>query len=393
MDNIMLKYSDLIKKIYIVFFQLGLIFFFLNSDKYLQISGFYYPFLITAVLGALLVGINFKNNKKKITFETVCSIFLIVLVLCSGIRKFHIVNTGYFFSYILLVFNFLMFLNIDFKDEEIQKMVYAYIISAFIMSAIIIIFRQRYYSNDPTRLTIKIGKNPLIDPNYLGGYMTGTMLICLDNVIDCKNKVFRVVLAISAAIIFIGIMLTGSRGAMVASIIGLLFITVLKFRKKITLKRGLIILGIAVAAGIVLINFIPGQTIQRYLNISTWLDSSNSRRFQLWTNALKTIKESPVFGFCIDNTATIIGGITGDYEPSHNTILEIWIQLGIMGLIALGALFGRCFKKDRGILSKALAISTVIVSVFISIEATTFLWINLAVALKYNGYCRITEKE
>ena len=66
-------------------------------------------------------------------------------------------------------------------------------------------------------------------------------------------------------------------------------------------------------------------------------------RVQLWEAASQLVRESPVLGIGLDNFLyrypTVMSPDT-PYEPNlshpHNLILQVWLQLGILGLAALG---------------------------------------------------------
>lgn len=380
-----------ITQIYILFIAIELILYWLNADKYFQISGFWSPLVLATFIGVLLIAEKIHSGKCNISHAGIICFLLLVWIILLSTTRYRILNRGYFLSYVLLIFNVLLLDLIDVKHRDYKLLSYAYIASAFIISIIIIVFQTRYYITDASRLTIQIQSNNKIDPNYLATFLCAPVLICLDFLIGEKNVIKRILGYFVCFTIVIGIALTGSRGAIVAMITGLIIMFANRIKIMLRSPQILYFLPVTFFSIIAVYLFIPSTTFARLTNVSTWIsDGSNTRRFFLWGNAYKAIKSSPFCGLGICDTSEIIGKITGYYEPSHNTYLEIWLHIGVIGIALFLALLLIVFFKSDNNASKAIIGLTMMFSIFISTEVTLALWINIAFSILIS---KIKEKK
>lgn len=351
--------------------------FFLNDDQYFQISGMAIPLVLACLAGAVVSIQESRNRAVKI--RDLVSFLFIGWLLIVTVVHFQATDKGYLLSYLLLLVVILEMEIAPFERVDAKIIVWGYIVSAAIISILILGFRERYYADLETRLTIHIGSRPFIDPNYLGAYLAAPVVFCLDLFFESKKNITKAIVIALALIILLGVLLTGSRGAMLATLVGILLTLCSKLRIKVKGKFILIALCALVLGVVFLWRFVPRETLMRYLQVSTWMDSSNSRRLELWVNALNAIKLHPIAGYGINNTAILIGEVTGDFEPAHNSFLEIWVQMGIPGFAFILYLFADTWRKARRLAEKAVIVVNVIVSLLISSEVTLFFWMNLEI--------------
>ncbi len=356
--------------LFILFICLETIFYFLNVDKYLQFSGFNILIIISLIFGT------FASLKRCmiVSKEKVAILVFLLSILLSSLINLGNIERGYILSYIIFgIFSFLIF-SIKLNDKQIKIIISSYILLAVIISLLILLFRVRYYELNDTRLTIKIGQGPLIDPNYLGCTLVAPLFFSISNFFE-KEKKFKYLYLIEFIIILAGIFLTGSRGSILAVVIGMIIvifkITILNNNASLFLKIFALVLSLIV----LIICIIPINTLQRLFAFSSWIDSSNIRRIQLWENALEAIKEKLLIGYGIASTETTIGA------AAHNTYLEVWLQLGILGITSLLYLIIRPLFTKNNIFVKSITISTFIFSIFISAEMLFTFWLNIILCL------------
>lgn len=350
-----------------LFFELS--FYFVNADKYFQLSGYYYPLLFALIVGTFTLIRQRKINKIQ---KVIIVIFAILLVTIS-LNKFSF-NTGYLYSYICLLALLYIFSNDSLNANVTFFAINSYILGALLMVLLIFIFRVRYYDDVADRLTINVFGRGKIDPNYLAAFFVGPTIICFDKFLK-RNKFFNFLLFV---LLFLGIFCTGSRAALIAIILGVaLYIKdiILYFK-----KHGIIFFAALFAFIILVVVILKTNIFERY-DIKSLFDGSNSRRLSLWINALKTIIKNPIIGNGIVSTSEIIGSVTGMYNPAHNTFLEVWIQLGIFGLISILYLTLKPLSSKNNLV-KSLVLVNVFVSLMISAEATLAFWMNIAIANK-----------
>lgn len=366
------KSDYLYKKLFIFFIAIELIAYFLNDDTFFQLSGFYLP-----LLAALAFGIPLLFNEHYDTFQ-LCELLMLLLLLINSLINFANLERGYILSYIIGLLLLMELSSIKLDKKLIDKLLLCYILAAFIMALLIIIFRHRYYENVSNRLTIKIGDNTVIDPNYLASFMVVPCLLAFNKVLKSKSN-YRLINLLIFTVIALGITLTGSRGAFVSSAVSVVFMTLAMSKHKI--KCLLLILVVFISSAVILYMTTSSDNIIRFLDVRTWFDSSNSRRLRLWRNAFIAIGQNPIIGYGAEGSEKIIGGVMGDYEPAHNTFIEIWVQEGILFLGCLAVFFICIFKSKKSLLAKSICIATAVSSIFISAEATIWFWLNMGLSV------------
>lgn len=161
--------------------------------------------------------------------------------------------------------------------------------------------------------------------------------------ISLANKQVRVIskvlLAAVILLLFLSVTITGSRGATLAAIFGLI-IFIFMVRKQITLK-----LWFGLAA-LVLLPIIYGICFGLYAHTNASFASllhpvtAGANRFVLWQPAWILIKEHGWFGIGLGNFAWYLPALRSVLDTSkgiyvHNDYLQIWLESGIIGIILL----------------------------------------------------------
>ena len=368
--------SNLLQKFFLLMIGLEIVFFFLCSDIYMQISGFYLPLLPAMVVGVIWLYKNFwKISHYQFAFLT-----LFIGIILASYNSFYQNESGYLFSYIMLIFMAFILTTMDLDEKEVEFLSHCYILVGLIIAFIIEIVRYRYYALE-TRYTIKIGDNPALDPNYLAAFLIGPFLLALRFVAKRETIIQKLIYIGFAIIIAFGVFLTESRGGLLSVILMTLLVLIRSIKRRLNKKETIIILcALAVLTGIALI-LIPTKTFKRMFNISTWIDASNKKRLGLWVNAVNAIAHRPLFGFGLAATENSFVSVTGMYGAAHNTLLELWGQVGILAIVALVDIAIILFRKKSDWYGQVLFIGTIAVSLFISCEATLMFWLNIAFCL------------
>jgi O-antigen ligase len=143
----------------------------------------------------------------------------------------------------------------------------------------------------------------------------------------------------------------------------------------------------------------------------THISSVQTPRTTIWTVAGRSIQANPILGLGNNNftnsaknyllapgSTTRADDIITTPEPAHNTYLEIWADLGIVGLVLFlavvlialratlvaAAMLGRAGRHSDELLAKALVVAIVAMLAayfFISYQYSKQLWLLLAFAL------------
>ncbi len=252
-------------------------------------------------------------------------------------------------SYVLLVSVF------PFERKELEAIALVYAIGSLIALALLFIIGDLHGGyNTEGRRTITInGKYQ--DPNGLAAYLIAGTMYFFDKIFS--KKWYSVPSAFIFVLFVIGILQTGSRGALVALAVTLLLILILRTPRK---SRGTVIIGIGIAAIIVyfaLMLILPSGLFNRLFNIQTYLGGAG--RVSLWTLALEKVFEHPFFGNGIASHLAYFYEVINDEEAMHNTYLCVLFEVGITGLVAfvtpfLMSLYNSIKKHNMFVLSIVL---------------------------------------
>ncbi len=368
------KKETWLEKIFVFALCLQIILYFLNNDLYFQLSGFYIPLII-----ALICGMPSMIKKKHHVFQIPLLIMLVLFAITSIINISKI-QRGYFLSVLIGIIFLFEMSCMSFSRKRIEQLKNAYIFSALIISVLIIFVKERYYSGS-TRISIKIGNNPIIDPNYLAAFLVVPFLFVANRLINYKKRKLANLIILIA--IGFGVIMTGSRGAYVGIVAGFICLV---FTKKLFTPKGIFVLFVlAIILAIVVFFVLPRESVERFLDVGSWFsDSSNIKRISLWENAFSLIFKSFLgflFGFGARDTSLISLELTGVAMPSHNTYLDFCLQQGVIFFLILVFVFFRIFFGKRNKLAKSICLALLTVNLFIGSVATFAFWLNLGFAI------------
>jgi len=162
---------------------------------------------------------------------------------------------------------------------------------------------------------------PFVTPNTLAGYLAMIIPIAL----SCKNKILFII-PLSLALL-----LTKSLGALLSLFFALGFYFYLQGKFK---KRGIILLlGLLVT---IALTFLVRSTAQRQHLQPIF---STVMRLNYWKDTLEIIKAKPLTGVGIGNFNLPLS------RYAHNSYLQIWAEMGIIGIVSFVWLVVDIFKN------------------------------------------------
>lgn len=175
----------------------------------------------------------------------------------------------------------------------------------------------------------------LDNPNMLGEYLILVIPIALSMFIGRFEGMKKLQALFSIGVMGVCLVMTWSRGAWIGLILAaILFIMVWH-------HRSIWILICGVASIPVLPYFLPDTIISRFTSIGNLADSSTSYRVYIWRASVDMIADNIFTGIGIGEGAwsrvypmyTYMGIEAAPH--SHNLYLQIWLELGVFGLISL----------------------------------------------------------
>jgi O-antigen ligase len=189
--------------------------------------------------------------------------------------------------------------------------------------------------------------------------------------------------------------LTNARNAVLGIFAGLLLLGILRNRK--------FLLGLLTLVAVFLI-IAPDGMKDRILSIGDFKHPSNVTRFVIWETGMKIIKDKPVLGFGEIDFKELYSRYKtperhGESSHMHNTILQILVNFGLLGLLAWFLLMLYLFLNQLKVYFKTkndeflniLALVSVVSMISLQIcgltewnfgdaELAAVFWFNLALA-------------
>ena len=191
------------------------------------------------------------------------------------------------------------------------------------------------------------------NPNFLAGHMILLIPLCAALAIDAKSKAVKTGAAAAAAVLFLAMLFTQTRGAYLGFGFSVVVLALLFGRDIEKRKAALITAAAALLFGALYLGLNQGA-LKRVTDFVQGRDNAGEIRVSLWKNALHIIREKPVFGTGAGNFSIVypyyqsrsmkpeMYASTDIYKSSHTH--NDYLQAGAeYGLIAAGAFFAFAF--------------------------------------------------
>ncbi|MBV1681863.1 O-antigen ligase family protein [Eubacterium callanderi] len=370
---------------------ISLIFMFRSGDKFFLLSNYYYFAVISLMLLFLETIMIDKVVFGKIS-KLILALCVISIVSCLVADRY--INMSFVFSYIIWLGLFLLISVNTYTKKEINYLCNCYILGALIIT--FLIFKQNVnYESFSSRLTIQLKNGDLADPNMLALFLVVPCILSLINVLCVKNKSLKIVYCISSIAIILGIFFTGSRGSIIAIMIGLTFVFYEFYLKEnpnaleLTLKA-VALLFIAIVLLLIIKFYLP-QDVYKRIFISSYNDMSNQIRIERWRYGMMAMKEAPIFGYGFQDNLDVLERVVGVYSSPHNSFIVIWMEFGTIGLVLLFALMGYYlyqFKIMGHWSCFGLLIGLIICFFLVDATLSYMFWFNLILLAIFINYCK-----
>lgn len=370
-----MKLSSITGRAPLLFWQLFLLLTVANPDVYLGLAEIWFLPLLLCYYGVFKTKSPMTNTTKYF-YGLLIYIVLQALVSLVG---YGVISTGYLFSYILWILLLISTLNFNFRQEEIKKFLSAYIMSGAVIAFLILYQRLDYYDSiHASRYTIQILGHERFDPNFLAACMVVPFILSI------TKQLFSYSLwnLICLILIFLGVLFTASRGAMLSCSIGaVVAFSIFAIRRR-KVKYLIQVGALVVILGYVLMNILSENSFERLFS-NSYNDSSNEKRFVDWAVGLKAFESSWLFGYGMQSEMQIIKREVGVNMIAHNTYLALLLQFGVFGFtifsISVLHLVRNLFLSKEYIVT-SMVFATLFVVFFVSGEVAVFLWLPLITA-------------
>jgi O-antigen ligase len=137
----------------------------------------------------------------------------------------------------------------------------------------------------------------------------------------------------------LGVLLTGSRGSLIAALVAL---AVIPLTMQVVSWRAYIMLGVlAVGAGLLAVRYVPESLWARFLTIETGAGTMSGRT-AIWDAGFTVVFEHPVLGVGAGAYGPAILPFLHQARTAHNTFLSIAVEQGLIGLAIFILLLATC---------------------------------------------------
>lgn len=320
-----------------------------DSLKYknVKLSDILLSIVILTILVTLVRNITIKNLFNILTKD---SILILMIILCFimfvsttyALEKSISISESIRFSiYILIYFSIKYLLN---DKASITILLKSYIFISIVLS-LIGIFQFCTGIRFQPLFTINYGFGPITretstfeNPNAFAAFLLLAFFPLLIMFIKINKKTHKAMCGIFCILIFINIVLTGSRNTQVSLLLGLIILVILYSWKFIY----------CIVAFSIISLFIPEI---RYRISAVFDMSQNKSRFMIWGVALKMIKDHPLLGVGNGNYVSYYDLYVQRYPQfkyynytkfaPHNSYLKVCSELGIASLCIFIILLAR----------------------------------------------------
>lgn len=222
-------------------------------------------------------------------------------------------------------------------------LLFAYVAGAYV-SAINTILDYRSLGASSRRFTAEG-----FDPNDLGMTLVLALPMAWYLGMTSRHPVLRWACRGYLPVGLLAIGLTGSRGALVASIAALLIVPFTMTR----LSPGKLIVAIVLllGSGALVVTYIPEKVVQRLGSTTTEVEEGTlNGRLRIWKAGLEVLKEQPwigqgTSGFNWAVSRRIGLGRDGQGRPAHNAYLNVLVEQGIIGFALYMLMFFAVLAK------------------------------------------------
>ncbi len=202
------------------------------------------------------------------------------------------------------------------------------------------------------------------DPNQLAFSILLPLSLAIETVFISASKVRKILYASSSVILAAGIASTGSRGGM----LGVLAILLVFILFTYSLKRALIVAGVAVVTG-----FGFWESIASRFEIAA--STGGAGRLDIWEVGVSAFLHSPIYGYGVSNFPAAydlfryVNPLRGAGRGAHNIFLGMAVELGVIGLVLATLLLVYHFKLLSHVKSRALPLKAAFCGMLV--QATT----------------------
>lgn len=276
------------------------------------------------------------------------------------------------------------------QDFNFKMIDMGLVLTGCVASYVLIKFPATSMFTDEGRRTIMINGTSL-DPNIVAATIILGLHITTNFFLICSNKFVKCLYGVAAMFMLYGILLTGSRGALIAFVAS--FVLKIYLESKIntdTKKKSIYLILFALVAFFVMVAILPTDLIESRFSRETILglnerELGSHNRYDIWLAACELFTKSPIWGFGCGNFINSIALIYSRQCAAHNMYILLLIEGGLIGFSLFAKYVYSIWKslmRYCDYLTISLLSATLLMSLSLDVLPYKFFWITLI-------YCRL----
>ena len=239
------------------------------------------------------------------------------------------------------------------------------------------------------------------NPNQLAAALILPLIFSLDLVVwghgpHMRPGTWKLVGATSALLIGVALIMTGSRGGVIAAVTAFLLILFFTWRWHPEARRSVIRLVVGVFVTVALLGFASfvATTLSpegRWADLAsidpvqrlTSTEAGSSGRTDIWTTGYAACRQFCALGAGVGNFATVFTELfatsgaernVGLDRPGHNLYIQVAVETGLVGLALLGFAFASEWMALRSTGDLAPALAAALVALLVVDAFESFIW-------------------
>ena len=293
-------------------------------------------------------------------------------------------------SLILLGFIIAVFFSTELSQEESYRIDICWIIAG-VLCIFLYIFGDKTAVGEYGSRTSMVIMGTATDPNEFASVFIVPLSLMVFNVLNKKGS--RILQIIIMLLAFYCVLMSGSRGALIATVIAII-ITLLQ-SGKVDIKSVLIVTVVAIVVLLLAIRYIipliPDDVLTR-MSLKALLKDGGSGRGDLWTDAVRKIWNGSVlrmmFGY---GQYGLTVGTKGMSQTMHNQFIQQISNYGFVGLSLYMFLIYKSYKSIKRNCPRYMGafIGMIVMSLTITMSvAYKLLWILLLMPATMSNKCK-----
>ena len=282
-------------------------------------------------------------------------------------------------AYTLLPLFFVIINMYNFNKNEVNLIKISVVLSLMMLVCYVLLNYKEFMILSYSRFTL----NEENDPNNLAAHIIMPLFFTIINLTN-DNRIVKIFSFIMVIFSMLALLLTGSRGAMLSVIIGLMYLFFLNI-KKINIKYLVILFFCGIIIFYFINKYLPQDSIQRLFTIDSYISDTEgyTSRSGIWKNIFNFILPvMPIIGYGSGVAAYVLAGVYGYLKGVHNTYLNMIIEYGFIALpIFIFFIYNlyRKLKLNNKQKYISILISMLIIIFFLDSYAKKFFWNTLMI--------------